>query len=155
MVVIMESTVGDATIVGDVVHVGKTITIQIDDEDESLELERGRYISGDVLAYPWQPSRWYNFCFDDEYLRECIRKGHDVNIWDGHVVRVLRVPALHRAVRIIVRALKLAIRRSRAARQIQKAMRPWLDQPKCRDGCMGIRLRVALKNASEAGIVTL
>jgi hypothetical protein len=65
----------------------------------------------------------------------------------------LVVPVLRRAARVIIRALKLAVRRSRAARRIQKAMLPWLDQPRCRDGRMGIRLRVALKNSLEEGLV--
>jgi hypothetical protein len=52
------------------------------------------------------------------------------------------------------RRIQRTWRRYRAALKIQIALRPWLDKPMTRDGCVGIRLRIALRDAVSNGIVS-
>jgi hypothetical protein len=153
MALIMDSTIDRAYFIAEVVEVGEVVVVRIDIDDETLGLVPGLYISADVLCRPWEPSRWFAVCPHDDRFAQYIEEEAHIEIWCDNVALIMAVPVLRRAARVIIRALKLAVRRSRAARRIQKAMLPWLDQPRCRDGRMGIRLRVALKNSLEEGLV--
>jgi hypothetical protein len=50
---------------------------------------------------------------------------------------------------VITRCITLHL----VARKIQTRLRSWLDRPVCRDGTMGIRLRLAMKDAMACGFI--
>jgi hypothetical protein len=116
---------------------------------------------GDRLC-PWKENDYYDTRRPYWNLRPVFDRGEDGQPendeffldFDTDDFRIIDIIAIRVAAKKIIAAMRTFVKRVKACRVIQFHMRPWLDKPKCADGTIGIRPRIALRDACADGVVT-